>query len=86
MSAIILIFRCRNDALLLRSFLLSNNVFAKVVDAPRQLSSSCGLAVEVQNFEANFLRELLQSCNKEKLVAGIFDVTWNNNIRSFVRV
>ncbi|MEG1608923.1 MAG: DUF3343 domain-containing protein [Clostridia bacterium] len=86
MSAIILIFRCRNDALLLRSFLLANNIFAKVVDAPRQLSSSCGLAIEVPNYNAIFLQDLLRNSYKDNLVVALYNVLWRNGNRSFEKI
>lgn len=81
MNCIILIFRCRNDALSVRGFLLANNVLAKVIDAPRQLSPSCGLALEVSGYSAANLRTMLGG--KFSFVAGMYAIDKRGNKKAY---
>lgn len=86
MSAIILIFRSRNNALTIRSFLLANNVFAKLIDTPRALSASCGLAVEIVGQAGEFLKQILLENNKMSLVEGVYGIHFEDNQKRYVLI
>ena len=55
-------FRSRNDALAMRSYLSSRGVTSAIVNAPRSLTQSCGLALKIQSVSSSTLVGLIKSC------------------------
>ncbi|MDE5756693.1 MAG: DUF3343 domain-containing protein [Clostridia bacterium] len=58
----LIIFRSRNDALAMRSYLSSRGVTSATVNAPRSLTQSCGLALKIQGVSVQSLVGLIKSC------------------------
>ncbi|MDE6361405.1 MAG: DUF3343 domain-containing protein [Clostridia bacterium] len=58
----LIIFRSRNDALAMRSYLSSRGVISATVNAPRSLTQSCGLALRIQGVSTQALVGLIKSC------------------------
>ncbi|MDE6605904.1 MAG: DUF3343 domain-containing protein [Clostridia bacterium] len=58
----LIIFRSRNDALAMRSYLSSRGVISATVNAPRSLTQSCGLALKIQSVSTQALVGLIKSC------------------------
>ena len=58
----LIIFRSRNDALAMRKYLSSRGVMSATINAPRSLTSSCGLALRVQGVSSVSLVGLIKSC------------------------
>ncbi len=58
----LIIFRSRNDALEMRSYLSTRGVPCAVVNAPRGLMQSCGLALKIQGVSSSNLVGLIKSC------------------------
>lgn len=58
----LIIFRSRNDALAMRSYLSSRGVISATVNAPRSLTHSCGLALKIQSVSSSTLVGLIKSC------------------------
>lgn len=65
MNYLVIVFRSRNDALALRSYLSGRGVSSTAINAPRSISQSCGIALKITNITPTTLTNLIKSCPTE---------------------
>lgn len=70
---IIVSFKSRNQAMLFSSLLTQSRVSNKVINTPRNISTSCGLSVKLSKTYEQTARRILEINNFDSLI-GIFVV------------
>lgn len=78
---IIVTFKSKNQAMLFSNMLSQRHVKNKVINTPRFLSLSCGLAVETLTMYIAFVREILSGYNFDSL-GGIYVINPNGTFDS----
>ncbi|MDE6189095.1 MAG: DUF3343 domain-containing protein [Clostridia bacterium] len=71
MNYLVIIFRSRSDALSMRSYLAARGVSSAVINAPRSITHSCGLALKITSVTPSTLSSLLKS-SPTKVQYGVF--------------
>ncbi|MBD5085829.1 MAG: DUF3343 domain-containing protein [Clostridiales bacterium] len=61
MNYLVIVFRSRNDALTMRSYLASRGVSCAIINAPRSITHSCGIALKINNISPLMLSKLMKS-------------------------
>ena len=61
MNYLVIVFRSRSDALSTRNYLAARGVSSSVINAPRSLTHSCGLALKINGVTPSVLTGLLKS-------------------------
>ena len=61
MNYLVIVFRSRSSALSMRNYLSARGVASAVINAPRSLTHSCGLALKVTGVTPSVLMGLLKS-------------------------
>ena len=70
---IIVVFKSRNQAMVFSSLLSQKNIFNRVINTPRSISTSCGLSVKVSKVQEGYVRKILMSDNFDSF-SGIYVV------------
>lgn len=73
-------FDSRNDAFSFGNYLRQNGIFSRIIDAPREIVSSCSLALQFNLEDINKVM-LLESRVKYPSFVGFFKITEIGNRR-----
>lgn len=82
---VVITFRSRNDALSIREVLSRLGIGVAVIDTPRQVTSSCGLAIKVRGITAGKIKNIIYANNLANKISAIYEVHEEGNMKRYIK-